>query len=56
MKHVWSIGKLLKNANALPVGTGKSKTTLLYSETKKHENFFDEKNTIKMESTTSNQL
>ena len=28
MKHVWNIGKLLKNANALQVGTGKNSISL----------------------------
>ena len=34
MKNYYSIDKLLKNVNVLPVGTGKYPTTSLYSETK----------------------
>ena len=43
MKNYYSIDKLLKNVNVLPVGTGKYPTTSLYSETKKWK-FFEQKN------------
>ena len=35
MKNYWSIDRLLKNINVLPVGTGKNPATPLYSDTKK---------------------
>ena len=35
MKNYYSIDKLLKNVNVLPVGTGKYPTTSLYSDRKK---------------------
>ena len=35
IKNYYSIDKLLKNVNVLPVGTGKYPTTSLYSDTKK---------------------
>ena len=47
MKHVWSIGRLLKNANVLNSGTYKNPTTSLYSE--KSENFSNLKKIIKMQ-------
>ena len=42
MKNYYSIDKLLKNVNVLPVGTGKYPTTSLYSDTKKWK-FFEQK-------------
>ena len=42
VRHFLNIDKLLKNANVSQLGTGKNPTTALYSETTKHENFFDE--------------
>ena len=40
VRQFLSIDKLLKNASLL--GMSKSPTTPLYSDTTKHENFFDE--------------
>ena len=48
MKHLWSIDKFVKKANVLQVGASKNLTTVLYSETAKAENFFEEKKAIKM--------
>ena len=33
MQHLWSVDRLLKNANFLKSGTGKNIATVLYSET-----------------------
>ena len=38
MKNVWSIERLLKNADVLRSEKGKNPTTALYSETTKPEN------------------
>ena len=46
-KYVWSIDKLLKNANVLQEKTGKNPTTPLYSQTTKPETFFGEKKNSK---------
>ena len=42
MKHVWSIDRLLNNANTL-AGTDKNPPTALYSETRKPEIFLSRK-------------
>ena len=47
IKHVWSIGRLLKNANVLMSRQGKNPTDPLYSETAEPENFLNSKETIK---------
>ena len=47
MKKYCSIDRLLKLVYLLQVGTGKNRTTPLYSETKKSENFLN-KNNIKI--------
>ena len=45
MKHVWSIDRLLNNANTL-AGTDKNPPTALYSETRKPEFFLIRKNNM----------
>ena len=43
MKNVWSIDRLLKNANVLQSEIGKNPITPLYSETEKIKNVLNEK-------------
>ena len=43
MKNYCSTGRLLKYVNVRQVGTGKNPASPLYSNTKKRENFLNEK-------------
>ena len=43
IKNYYSIDRLLKNVNVLPVGRDKNPTTPLYSERKKKWEFFEQK-------------
>ena len=56
MKHLWSIDEFVKKANVSQVGTSKNLTTVLYSETTKAENFFEEKKAIKNAKITNDSL
>ena len=44
LKNHCSTERILKNVNVLQIGTGKNPTTPLYSDTKKREYSFNEKN------------